>query len=196
MRKAAAFLRDALNGREGHQDRTCSNMGTKQYETSQLSMEIRPGQARNWGDAGVNPSCRPWPMVRPSAFAPALPTPASDRGAPVFAIHLRRLRLTPFRRAASEMFASASAFSTTIRAFSASLQFPRRRPPVITSTASDQSVGSKDRGALPLSRSGQTMHVSDDASLPSESFSAIWRHTRPPRALSPSLRCRQKVRSA
>ena len=40
---------------------------------------------------------------------------------------------------------------------------------------------SLDRGALPLSRSGQTMHVSDNASLPSESFRAIRRHTRPPR---------------
>ena len=36
---------------------------------------------------------------------------------------------------------------------------------------------------MPLSRSGQTMHVSDDASLPSESFSAIRRHTRPPGAI-------------
>ena len=27
------------------------------------------------------------------------------------------------------------------------------------------------------------MHVSDNASLPSESFSAIWRHTKPPGAI-------------
>ena len=53
---------------------------------------------------------------------------------------LRRLRLTSFRRAASETFASASALSATIRAFSASLQLRRRRPPGITSTVSDQSV--------------------------------------------------------
>ena len=42
-------------------------------------------------------------------------------------------------------------------------------------------------------RSGQTMHVSDNASLPSKSFSAIRRHTRPPgrypRHLAAARRC-------
>ena len=43
-------------------------------------------------------------------------------------------RLTPLRRATSEMFTSGSALSARIRAFSASLQSRRRRSPVITST--------------------------------------------------------------
>ncbi len=43
-------------------------------------------------------------------------------------------RLTPLRRATSDVFTSGSALSARIRAFSASLQSRRRRRPVITST--------------------------------------------------------------
>jgi hypothetical protein len=43
-------------------------------------------------------------------------------------------RLTPLRRAISETFASGSALSITIRAFSAALQRRRRLLPAINST--------------------------------------------------------------
>src|SRR5271166_2150984 len=46
----------------------------------------------------------------------------------------KRPRLTPFRRATSDTFASGMKLYTTMRAFSASLHSRRRRSPVITST--------------------------------------------------------------
>jgi hypothetical protein len=47
---------------------------------------------------------------------------------------LKSPRLTPLRRATSEMFALGFALSATILAFSAVLQYRRRNAPVITST--------------------------------------------------------------